>query len=710
MSVLKSLNPQQKEAVLCTDGPLLIIAGAGSGKTRVLTHRIAYMIKEKSISPHNIIAVTFTNKAADEMKKRIRKLVGIGSKDMWAGTFHSICGRILRRDIDKLGREKNFVIFGQDEQTSLMKQVIKTLDFDDKRYKPSAMLDSISKAKNELVGPKEYAEKVGDMWGEKVSQCYTLYQNKLNENNAMDFDDMLSLTVELLNTSSETLDHYQERFTHINVDEYQDTNHVQYMLTRMLSAKSKNICVVGDDDQSIYGFRGADIRNILDFEKDYPGAKVVKLEENYRSTKNILDAANHVISNNSARKSKQLWTSSVEGKKPVHYLAKDEQDESLYVLGEIQKLKMTRDLKEIAILYRTNAQSRVLEEAFLQAGIPYKILSGFRFYERKEIKDIMALLRVIFNPKDNSSMLRVMGFMLSGVGKITIAKLDLAAGSKGLSIFEILKDMTAIDLPDKTKKNLAGLAEALVYLQDLSLKSTASELIDKIITRTKYVKDLEAEGTEEAMARVENIKEFMSVAIKFEQNSDDTSLGAFISQISLVSDQDTLDETKSSVTLMTFHAAKGLEFPVIFMVGLEEGIFPHYRSMFEPKELEEERRLCYVGITRAKELLYLTSARERLLFGESWCNGPSRFLEEIPPTLKEEISSESSDSEVEEIKVKTNYDGMYGVGDMIRHPKWGSGEIMKVDGDGEDTMIEVIFSNIGAKTLMLKYAPIEKRA
>ena len=710
MSVLKSLNPQQKEAVLCTDGPLLIIAGAGSGKTRVLTHRIAYMIKEKGISPHNIMAVTFTNKAADEMKKRIRKLVGVAAKDMWAGTFHSICGRILRRDIDKLGWEKNFVIFGQDEQISLMKQVIKALDFDDKRYKPSAMLDSISKAKNELLGPKEYAEKAGDMWGEKVSQCYTLYQKKLNENNALDFDDMLSLTVEVLNTSKETLEHYQERFTHINVDEYQDTNHVQYMLTRMLSAKSKNICVVGDDDQSIYGFRGADIRNILDFEKDYPGAKVVKLEENYRSTKNILDAANHVISNNSARKSKQLWTNSVEGNKPVHYLAKDEQDEALYVLGEVQKLKATRDLKEIAILYRTNAQSRVLEEAFLQAGIPYKILSGFRFYERKEIKDIMALLRVIFNPKDNSSMLRVMGFMLSGVGKITIAKIDLAAAGKNVSIFEVLKDMSSIDIPDKTKKNLAGLVEALIYLQELSLRSTASDLIDKIITRTKYVKDLEAEGTEEALARVENIKEFMSVAIKFEQNNDDTSLGAFISQISLVSDQDTLDETKSSVTLMTFHAAKGLEFPVIFMVGLEEGIFPHYRSMFEPKELEEERRLCYVGITRAKELLYLTSARERLLFGESWCNGPSRFLEEIPPTLKDEISSESADSEVEEIKVKTNFDGMYGVGDMIRHPKWGSGEIMKVDGDGEDTMIEVIFSNIGSKTLMLKYAPIEKRA
>ncbi|MEK7376567.1 MAG: 3'-5' exonuclease, partial [Candidatus Margulisiibacteriota bacterium] len=669
-------------------------------------------IKEKGISPHNIMAVTFTNKAADEMKKRIRKLVGLGAKDMWAGTFHSICGRILRRDIDKLGWEKNFVIFGQDEQTSLMKQVIKALDFDDKRYKPAAMLDSVSKAKNELVGPREYAENAGDMWGEKVARCYELYQKKLNENNALDFDDMLSLTVELLNVSKATLEHYQERFTHINVDEYQDTNHVQYMLTRLISAKSKNICVVGDDDQSIYGFRGADIRNILDFEKDYPGAKVVKLEENYRSTKNILDAANHVIANNSARKSKQLWTGAAQGKKPVHYLAKDEQDEALYVLGEIQKLRLIKDLKDIAILYRTNAQSRVLEEAFLQAGIPYKILSGFRFYERKEIKDIMALLRVIFNPKDNSSMLRVMGFMLSGVGKITIAKIELAAAAKGIPIFEVLKDMSAIDLPDKTKKNLAGLMEALVYFQDLSSKSTASALIDKIISRTKYVKDLEAEGTEEAMARVENIKEFMSVAIKFEQNSDDTSLGAFISQISLVSDQDTLDETKSSVTLMTFHAAKGLEFPVIFMVGLEEGIFPHYRAMFEPKELEEERRLCYVGITRAKELLYLTSARERLLFGESWCNGPSRFLEEIPAELKDERQFDNIEEGRDAARgvSQTHFENLYNVGDVINHPKWGSGEIMKVDGDGEDTIIEVVFSNIGSKTLMLKYAPIEKRS
>ena len=710
MSVLKSLNPQQKEAVLCTDGPLLIIAGAGSGKTRVLTHRIAYMIKEKGIAPSGILAVTFTNKAADEMKKRIKRLAGLAARDLWAGTFHSICGRILRRDIDKIGREKNFVIFGQDEQLSLMKQAIKELDFDDKRYKPAAMLDSVSKAKNEMKGPAQYAESAMDIWGEKAAQCYALYQKKLFENNALDFDDMLCFTVELLQTSKETLRHYQERFSHINVDEYQDTNHVQYMLARLLSEKSGNICVVGDDDQSIYGFRGADIRNILDFEKDYPGAKVIKLEENYRSTKNILDAANHVISNNTARKSKKLWTASKEGQRPVHYLAKDEQDEALFVLGQIQKLKADRELKDFAVLYRTNAQSRVLEEAFLQAGIPYRIISGFRFYERKEIKDMMALLRVIFNPKDSLSMLRVMGFMLSGVGRITLAKLDLAAASRNVPLYEVLKNTDGLDLTAKTKKSLAALIETLEYFRSLAATFSASSIMDKIIHRTKYVADLEAEGTEEALARVENIKEFLSVAIKFEQNSEDTSLGAFISQISLVSDQDILDEASSSVTMMTFHAAKGLEFPVVFMVGLEEGIFPHYRAMFEPKELEEERRLCYVGITRAREVLYLTSARERLLFGESWCNGPSRFLEEIPPDRKEELSSDCLDNAPEEIKVSSCYDGMYSVGDLIRHPKWGSGEIMKVDGDGEDAMIEVIFSNIGAKTLMLKYAPIEKRS
>jgi len=709
MAILKSLNEKQKEAVLCTEGPVLIIAGAGSGKTRVLTHRIAYLIKEKSVPAANILAVTFTNKAADELKHRLQKLVGIMSRDMWVGTFHSICGRILRRDIDKLGWGKNFVIFDSDDQKALMKRVIKELNLDDKRYKPGAMLDSVSRAKNELIGPEQYAKNVSDLWEEKVSQCYTLYQAKLKENNALDFDDMLMYAVKLLSEYESVRRGYQSKFKYINVDEYQDTNHAQYMITRLLTGPDKNICVVGDDDQSIYGFRGADIRNILDFEKDYPSAHIFKLEQNYRSTQNILDSANNIIKNNALRQTKKLWTSSGQGEKAVNYLARDERDEALFITGEIQELAKKYALNDIAILYRTNAQSRVIEETLLSAGIPYKIISGFRFYERKEIKDLLALLRVIFNPADSLSLLRVIGFMTDGVGKTTIGKIEKEASERKLMFFEMLGRIEECDVPKRAKTALKALYCQIIYFQALSNDVAASELVSGIFEKTRIIKDLEAEGSEEALSRIENLKEFQTVVLEYQKNADETALGDFLAHISLVTDMDTTDTSKPFTILMTAHAAKGLEFKVVFIAGLEEGIFPHFRSMFEPKELEEERRLAYVAVTRAREKLYLCHAEERLLFGESWCNGPSRFLEEIPPELTDERTYDSS-NEVTEIKVSQNFDGLYNIGDMISHPKWGSGEVMKIEGVGEDLTLDVLFFNAGPKKLMLKYAPINKTA
>ncbi|MFA5103833.1 MAG: UvrD-helicase domain-containing protein [Candidatus Margulisiibacteriota bacterium] len=710
MAILKSLNDKQKEAVLCTDGPVLIIAGAGSGKTRVLTHRIAYLIKEKNVPPHEILAVTFTNKAADELKHRLKKLVGIPAREMWVGTFHSICGRILRQHIEKLGWDRNYVIYDSDDQKALIKEVLKQLDYDDKKYKPAAVLDSISKAKNELIGVEEYESKAADFWQEKITPCYRLYQEKLRKNNAIDFDDMLMLAVELLQKYSSVREHYQERFRYVNIDEYQDTNHAQYMIAHMLSGKYGNICVVGDDDQSIYGFRGADIRNILEFESNYPDAKVFKLEENYRSTKNILVAANNVISNNAGRKEKELWTKSHCGEKIISYLASDERDEARFIIGEIKKMSLKRPLGDMVILYRTNAQSRVIEEVLLQNGLPYKIFGGFRFYERKEIKDLLSLLKVIFNPADKLSFFRVIGFMTEGIGKTTLKKIEVEAEKNSGSILDVLKDLGQLQLTQKTKQSIYCLVEKVEKIKSEVEKLPASKIVELAIEASGLVKSFEAEGTEESLSRSENIKEFLSVAIDFEKNSDDVSLGAFLMQISLVTDQDTADLSKPFVTLMTLHSAKGLEFPVVFMAGMEEGIFPHYRSMFEPKELEEERRLCYVGITRAKEKLYITHAQERMLFGESWCNGPSRFLEEIPENIIKKTSAEDgADRKYEKITVSSEIESIYNVGDIISHPKWGSGEIVRIEQAGEDTVVDIMFSPMVTKSLMLKYAPIQKR-
>jgi len=714
MTILKSLNPKQQEAVRHTEGPLLIIAGAGSGKTRVLTHRIAYLIKEKLIPPSNILAVTFTNKAANEMKHRLNRLAGILSREIWIGTFHSVCGRILRHDIDKLGWRRDFLIFDEDDQESLIREVIKGLDLDD-RFKPQVVLEKISKAKNELKGPKEFEDTALDFSAEKIAEAYKRYQAALFKNNAMDFDDMLMLTVKLFRESPKVLEAYQDRLKYINVDEYQDTNLVQYTLTKMLAKKHRNLCVVGDNDQSIYGWRGADFRNILNFEHDYKDAKVILLEQNYRSTKTILDAANKVIENNDLRKEKNLWTENPDGELIEHFTAQDSHGEARYIVSQIRKLTDKYMYNDFAVLYRTNAQSRVLEEVFMEEGIPYRIVSGVKFYERAEIKDILAYLRLIVNSKDNISASRLILNTIDGVGKRTLKKLEDAGGKEERSIFEVLQDIDKLELTPKLKKPLQRFIDTINGFKFDLPNFTASEMIEKVINESGYKKKLEEEASPEAISRVENIKELISVAKEFDlpagrqgSNSDDSSLAAFLTQVSLVTDLDSLDESQPAVILMTLHSAKGLEFPVVFIAGMEEGIFPHYRSLMEPAELEEERRLCYVGITRAKKRLYLTSAEERLIFGENWYNGPSRFLNEIPADLIKADAEIKDDDRIQIDAPAEEIEYNFNVGDTINHPKFGTGEIIGLSGKGNELMIQVNFISAGEKLLMAKYAPLTK--
>jgi len=713
MSILKSLNPPQQEAVKHLNGPLLVIAGAGSGKTRVLTHRIAYLIKEHRVNPFNILAVTFTNKAATEMKYRIRRLVGILAKDMWVGTFHSICGRILRHDIDKIGWTKNFCIYDEDEQLSLMKEVVKELNFDEKHFRPSVVLDTISAAKNKLIGPEEYANIASDFHEERVAKAYIIYQEKLAKNNALDFDDMLMYTVRLFKNNPKVLAFYQNRFNYINVDEYQDTNHSQYAITKLLAAKHKNICVVGDEDQSIYSWRGADFTNILNFEKDYKGARIIKLEQNYRSTQNILSVANNIIKNNSMRKDKALWTKNAGGDRIVNYLARDEHDEASFLAEEIKRLlAIGESHKDMVILYRTNAQSRVIEETFLKEGLPYRVLSGVRFYERKEIKDILAYLRIIHNHKDNLSFSRLLVNTQVGIGKTTISRMEKRSDEAKRSMLELSLDPGDLKLQNKTKLALREFASMIIRFQGYANEMTISKLLERVLSESGYLRTLEEEGTDDALARAENVKELAGVAKEFEEANDDPYLGAFLTQISLVTDQDTSGEGVDSLTLMTLHGAKGLEFPVVFITGLEEGIFPHYRSFFDAAGLEEERRLCYVGITRAKGKLYMINAHERTLFGESWVNGPSRFLSEIPEELINKRKSPRVDfGERIEIEEETGVelDALYNVGDNITHPKWGPGEVMGIEGAGGDAIITINFVSVGEKNLMLKYAKLTPR-
>lgn len=708
----KSLNDKQKEAVRTTAGPLLIVAGAGSGKTRVLTHRIAYLIKEKKVSPHNILAVTFTNKAAGEMRERLKKLVGITSRNMWIGTFHALCGRILRRDIEILGYGKNFVIFDDDDQEKLIREVLRELELSERRFRPRAVMAAIGNAKNELIDEIEYGRKAYEFFEENVAAVYRKYQEKLIQQNALDFDDMLMLTVKLFEISPKTLEHYQNRFHYISVDEYQDTNRAQYVITNLLAAKCNSLCVVGDSDQSIYKFRGADFRNIINFEHDYPNAKVVKLEQNYRSTQNILEVANSVIKNNIARKPKDLWTENPEGCKTVSFEAEDEHHEAQYIVGQIRKLNDHHAFNDFVVLYRTNAQSRVLEEVFMQAGVPYRILSGVKFYSRKEIKDILAYLRVVFNPKDDLSLKRVLNNVVEGVGKISFVKLERESTKRQCSILELMPDIDKLDLTPKSRLALLDLNKRINRLRDDLEEETASIIIEKALIQSGYKRKLDNEGTEEAMTRIENIKELVSVAKEFEKTTDDPSLGGFLTLVSLISDADRDNLDKPSVTLMTLHAAKGLEFPIVFIVGMEEGIFPHYRSMHDPEDLEEERRLCYVGTTRAKHRLFLVYARARLLYGETWNNGPSRFIQEVPEELLEIHESLVDRRVVEDDGLDMGdhqtFNSHFKTGELVAHKKWGRGKVLDVEGEGLDSLLLVNFDSVGEKNLLLRYAPLSK--
>lgn len=635
-NLLDNLNKQQREAVEHTEGPLLILAGAGSGKTRVLTHRIAYLINEKNVYPSNILAITFTNKAAREMKERVQNLLE-GSYDMWVSTFHSACARILRMEIEKLsGYKKNFIIFDTDDQVKLIKECLKELNYNEKNFPPKEMISSISKAKDQLMTPSKFMDRYGrDFRLKKVADIYSLYQKKLMANNALDFDDILFKTVEIFQNNPDVLQRYQQKFKYIMVDEYQDTNYCQYMLVNLLAKSHRNLCVVGDDDQSIYSWRGADIGNILNFEKDFPDAKVIKLEQNYRSTQTILDAANSVISNNFGRKNKRLWTDNGEGRPIVTYKAMDERDEADFIIGEVDRLSFQeqRSLNNFAILYRTNAQSRVLEEMCMARGIPYKIVGGHRFYDRMEVKDVIAYLRVIQDPEGDLSIKRIINVPKRGIGKATLDTLEDYARQNGISIYEALLFVDSIEgIGKKAKNSIKEFVRLIAELMDLAEKESASEVINQVIIRSGYLEELE-KGDDEDQERGKNIKELISAALEYEEKNEDNSLTGFLENMALMSDIDGLDEEREGITMMTLHSAKGLEFPVVFICGLEEGLFPTQRAFFEEHQLEEERRLMYVGVTRAKEKLYLTSAFERTLYGNTSYTMESRFLREIPKEL-----------------------------------------------------------------------------
>ena len=633
--LIEGLNDRQKEAVLATEGPCLVIAGAGSGKTKVLTHKIAYLMKEKYIKPWNILAITFTNKAANEMKERVEKLVGEAAKDMWIGTFHSICVRILRKYIDRLGFEHSFLIFDTTDQRTLIKECMKTLKIDDKMFTDRSILSEISNAKNEMLEPKAYQTKyAGDYRKEIIGRIYELYQQRLKENNAIDFDDIINFTIKILEQNEDVLDYYTNKFQYVLVDEYQDTNKAQFTLVTLLASKYGNITVVGDNDQGIYSFRGADITNILNFERDFPGTKIVKLEQNYRCTGNILKAANSVIKHNENKYEKKLWTENEEGSLPIIHRADDEYDEGRFIVEEINHLRREEYFKysDFTVLYRMNSQSRAIEEILRREGIPYKIVGGLKFYERKEIKDIISYLRLIYNFSDNISLKRIINEPKRGIGKTSIDNIQEISEKTGLSMFDIIKHADEYGL-NRVKANATEFIETIEYLRSKIEELSISELIKETLNKTGYVKALEIENTTEAESRIENLEEFLTVAIEFEEEEAENTLADFLEGITLSSDIDGMEDSEDSVTLMTLHSAKGLEFPVVFLVGLEEGIFPGNKSIGEPKELEEERRLFYVGITRAKQYLYLTCSKKRTIFGSTSYNAVSRFVNEIPSEL-----------------------------------------------------------------------------
>lgn len=735
--ILNGLNPEQKEAVKATDGPLLIMAGAGSGKTRVLTQRIAYLMVEKGVNPYNILAITFTNKAAKEMRQRIAAVLGGASEDIWISTFHSMCVRILRKDIDRIGYNRNFTILDTTDQQSVIKGILKDRNIDPKKYDPRAILASISSSKNELVTPEEFAKTAGDYFSQIVSDVYTEYQRRLRKNQALDFDDLIMQTIHLFQRVPEVLEYYQRKFQYIHVDEYQDTNRSQYMLVKLLASRFRNLCVVGDSDQSIYAWRGADISNILSFEKDYPNAKVVMLEQNYRSTKRILQAANQVIANNSGRKDKNLWTENEDGNMIYYYRADSEQGEAQFVIGKIQELRRTSSipLSDIAILYRTNAQSRVMEEMLLKSNIEYSIVGGIKFYDRKEIKDTLAYLRLIANPDDDISFQRVINVPKRGIGSSSVDKIANFAAMHDMSMYQALEAVELIGLSPKITKAASEFRDLIQNYTRMQEYLSVTELVEEVIDKSGYVDMLKAEKSIEAQSRLENIEEFMSVSKNFEEANEDKSLIAFLTDLALVADIDKLDEDgqqTDSVVLMTLHSAKGLEFPVVFLIGLEEGVFPHSRSLMEETEMEEERRLAYVGITRAEKQLYLTNAQMRTLFGRTNMNPPSRFVKEIPEDLLEGINpvsnrqsmsptqsgSRSSYSQQQPTRkavirpatIATGGEGIgWSVGDKAVHGKWGTGTVVSVKGEGDSKELDIAFpSPVGIKRLLAKFAPIQK--
>lgn len=767
MNLLEGLNDKQYEAVSSTDGPCLVIAGAGSGKTKVLTHKIAYLIEEKNVKPWEILAITFTNKAANEMKIRVENLVSEAVKDIWMGTFHSICVRILRRQIDKLGFDTSFVIFDTSDQKTLVKKIIKEQNLDDKLYSDKSVIYEISNAKNEMLDPDQYSAKVrGDFRKEKIAELYEIYQKRLKENNAIDFDDIINFTIKILMDNPDLLEYYSEKFKYILVDEYQDTNKSQFTLITLLASKYGNITVVGDNDQGIYSFRGADITNILNFEKDFPGTKIIKLEQNYRCTQSILNAANEVIKNNETKYEKKLWTQNEKGNLPHVYRADTAYDEANYIVRQINRLKMEEYYKysDFAVLYRMNTQSRVIEDALMREDIPYKIVGGLRFHERKEIKDIIAYLRLIQNTSDNLSLTRIINEPKRGIGKTSLDNIEILSISSETSMFDIIENADKYGL-NRVYANSREFISTIKELQSKVNTLKVSELIKETINKTGYLSSLEQENTVEAETRIQNIDEFITEAVEFESESAEPTLREFLEGITLSADIDNMENNEESVTLMTLHSAKGLEFPVVFLVGMEEGVFPGYKSIGEPKEIEEERRLCYVGITRAKENLFLTCSRQRTIFNSTSYNAVSRFLKEIPSSMLDgyeqiedsnrntfednnyewqygkshdnsydkkyreyrnssndnykeiAISSRdgskqfhfrSADSFLNSLNTKKDIDlSGYKAGVKVYHKKFGEGIINYVEPEEEDLKVDINFNKFGHKRLMAKYAGLE---
>ena len=763
--IIQGLNNKQKEAVLATEGPCLVIAGAGSGKTKVLTHKIAYDIAN-GVKPWNILAITFTNKAANEMKERIEKLIGDDAKDVWMGTYHSICVRILRRYIDRIGYKSDFVIFDTSDQRTLVKECLKTLKVDDKLFTDRAVLSEISNGKNEMLEPKAYSVKyAGDFRKEKIAEIYELYQSKLRENNAIDFDDIINFTIKILTENPDVLEYYTEKFQYILVDEYQDTNKAQFTLVSLFASRYGNITAVGDNDQGIYSFRGADITNILNFERDFPGTKIIKLEQNYRCTGNILKAANAVIKHNENKYEKNLWTENDEGQIPCIYCGEDEYDEGRYIVEQINHLRTEEYYKysDFTVLYRMNAQSRAIEDILMREQIPYKVIGGLKFYERKEIKDIIAYLRLIHNTADNLSLRRIINEPKRGIGKTSLDKIQEISDKTGISMYEIIKNAQEYEL-NRVYLSSRDFINQIEELRNKKDELKISDLIKETLKSTGYTKALEQENSVEAETRIENLEEFLTVAIEFEEQSADNTLAEFLENITLSSDIDNLEDQEDSVTLMTLHSAKGLEFPVVFLVGMEEGIFPGYKSIGEPKELEEERRLFYVGITRAKQYLYLTCAKHRTIFGSTSYNQVSRFVKEIPEELlegyAEVVERNTSNNEdfkdfgyrwsygkgqtvktykidepevkavassIADTKPKNNFQfrtaesflntiknkdegidlSKYQVGQRVYHKKFGEGVITKLEKEDDDIKVDLEFDKVGHKRLMAKFAGLE---